>query len=158
MHIFYYRYNIYTPLCVRVCASFPAWQLPGAGRPPPGWLGGPGLQRQGGDRRWTWRGLWRFSYFSYWKWEFSYWKWWFSNGVWWYTPQKSNIDTKNLPCLKGPVIFSKAHHFGYPCEFSGVYIDVRERERERERKRSRYGYIMDMYVDFIYIYIWVYTM
>ena len=28
------------------------------------------------------------------------------------TPQKSNIDTKKLPCLKGPVTFSKAHHFG----------------------------------------------
>ena len=29
-----------------------------------------------------------------------------------HTPQKSNIDTKKLPCLKGPVTFSKAHHFG----------------------------------------------
>ncbi len=28
------------------------------------------------------------------------------------TPQKTNIDTQNWPCLKGPVTFSKAHHFG----------------------------------------------
>ena len=28
------------------------------------------------------------------------------------TPQQSNIDTKNGPFLKGPVTFSKAHHFG----------------------------------------------
>ena len=29
-----------------------------------------------------------------------------------YTPTKANMDTKQLPCLKGPVTFSKAHHFG----------------------------------------------
>ena len=29
-----------------------------------------------------------------------------------YTPQKSNIDTNNCHFLKGPVTFSKAHHFG----------------------------------------------
>ena len=37
---------------------------------------------------------------------------WTSNNPKRYTPQKSNMDTKKLPCLKGPVTFSKAHHFG----------------------------------------------
>ena len=33
-------------------------------------------------------------------------------------PQKSNMDTpQNCLCLKGPVTFSKAHHFGYPGYF-----------------------------------------
>ena len=31
------------------------------------------------------------------------------------------IPPKNCLCLKGPVTFSKAHHFVYPCYFSGVY-------------------------------------
>ena len=38
------------------------------------------------------------------------------------TPQKSNIDTKNCHVLKGPVTFSKAHHFGalQPLVFGSV--------------------------------------
>ena len=36
-------------------------------------------------------------------------------------PRNLTCRYPELPFLKGPVTFSKAHHFDYPCCFSGVY-------------------------------------